>query len=170
MSASSSRGRLEYLYSSAKEEWATPRQFFDMLDAEFHFTLDPCATAENAKVEQFFTRESDGLKQSWSGSVFMNPPYGRDIRKWMAKAYMESRRGSVVVCLIPARTDTRYWHEFVMHADDIRFVRGRLRFEGGAHSAPFPSVVVIFRPGRNGPPRVTSMRDRKRHQQERPSW
>jgi site-specific DNA-methyltransferase (adenine-specific) len=148
---STSRGRLEYLYSSATDEWATPRQFFDLLDAEFHFTLDPCATPENAKAPRFFTRESDRLKHSWPGSVFMNPPYGRDIPKWMAKAYLESRRGSLVVCLIPARTDTRYWHEFVMHADEIRFVRGRLRFEGGAHSAPFPSVVVVFRPGRDGP-------------------
>ena len=142
--------------SSASSEWPTPRTFYDLLDDDFHFTLDPCATPENAKAARYFTREDDGLRQPWSGSVFMNPPY-RDIRKWMAKAYRERRRCSVIVCLIPPRTDTKYWHSFVMHAAELRFVQGRIRFEGGANCAPFPSVVVVFTRRSDGPPRVTSM-------------
>ena len=159
--ASSSRCRLQPLYSSATEEWPTPRQFFDVLNAEFRFTLDPCATVDNAKAAQYFTRADDGLRQRWSGSVFVNPPYGREISKWLAKAYRERHRCSVIVCLIPSRTDTKYWHEFVMHASELRFVRGRLRFEGGQHSAPFPSVVVVFRRGSDGPPLVTTMREHR---------
>lgn len=151
------QNRLVVHYSSASDEWPTPEGFFAHLDDEFHFTLDPCATRRNAKAKRYFTRASDGLRQPWSGSVFMNPPYGRVIRDWIAKAYSESQRGAQVVCLIPSRTDTRYWHDYVMRADEIRFVRGRLRFEGGAHCAPFPSAVVVFRPGANGPPTVRSI-------------
>jgi phage N-6-adenine-methyltransferase len=166
MSAGPAPGRYEALFSSATEEWPTPRNFYDELDKEFGFTLDPCATAENAKAPRFFTRAEDGLRQRWSGSVFMNPPYGRAIRRWMAKAYRERARCSVIVCLIPARTDTKYWHEFVMHAAELCFVRGRLRFEGGAHSAPFPSVVVVFRRGCDGPPRVTAIEQRSSYRRE----
>jgi site-specific DNA-methyltransferase (adenine-specific) len=147
---------MEVHYSSASDEWATPAEFFAQLQSEFAFTLDPCATRTNAKAERYFTRATDGLAQAWEGSVFMNPPYGSAIGKWVAKAYRESRRGALIVCLIPARTDTRYWHDYVMRADELRFVRGRIRFEGGAYSAPFPSVLVIFRSTSEGPPRVAA--------------
>lgn len=100
---------------SKTNEWATPQDFFDRLDEEFDFTLDPCATPENAKCSRYFTKGGDGLSQDWSGDrVFMNPPYGREIGKWVKKAYEESQKGALVVCLIPARTDTSYWHEFVI--------------------------------------------------------
>lgn len=135
--------------SSDTPEWATPQDFFDELDGEFNFTLDPCATKENAKCVKFFTREDDGLKQSWEGErVFMNPPYGREIGKWMKKAYEESIKGSLVVCLVPARTDTRWWHDYAMKAwpHGIRLLKGRLKFGNSKNSAPFPSAVIIFSP------------------------
>lgn len=139
----------EGLFTSNTDEWGTPRDFFDLLDAEFGFTLDVCATAENAKVERHFTKADDGLSQPWSGTCWMNPPYGRGIAAWVEKAYLSSQNGATVVCLIPARTDTAYWHDYVMKADEVRFVRGRLHFDGGheakAHNAPFPCAVVVFR-------------------------
>lgn len=132
----------EGLTSSKTGEWETPQWLFDQLDAEFHFTLDPCATYENAKCAMFYTKEDDGLSRDWGGeSVFMNPPYGREIVKWVKKAYEE---GTEVVCLLPARTDTRWWHDYVMKAAEVRFIRGRLRFGGCKNSAPFPSAVVVF--------------------------
>ena len=141
------------LFSSNEESWSTPLDFFDALDNEFGFTLDPCASPGNAKCSRYFTSDDNGLAQHWDGVVFMNPPYGRVIGKWIEKAYRESLNGATVVCLIPARTDTAYWHDYVMRADEVRFVRGRLHFGGGhektAHSAPFPSAVVVFRPGGN---------------------
>lgn len=134
-------------FSSATDEWATPQAFFDELDAEFHFTLDVCATSENAKCPRHFTRSTDGLSQPWGQErCWMNPPYGRAIGAWMRKAYEASMLGALVVCLIPARTDTAWWHEYAAKATERRFVRGRLRFGEAKHSAPFPSVVVIFRP------------------------
>lgn len=148
------------LFTSTTDEWPTPQPIFDTLNAEFDFNLDPCATPGNAKCEKFYTSADDGLSQRWEGSVFMNPPYGRGIALWVAKAYEESLAGATVVCLIPARTDTAYWHDYVMRADEVRFIRGRLNFscdrqdsrvssgESKAHNAPFPSVVVIFRPDR----------------------
>lgn len=133
-------------YASATNEWATPQDFFDKLDDEFHFTLDPCATPENAKCDLYFTQEEDGLSQNWLGTVFMNPPYGREIGKWVKKAYEESLNGATVVCLIPARTDTKYWHEYVIGGGaEVRFIKGRLKFGGSKNSAPFPSAIVIFR-------------------------
>lgn len=136
-------------YSSESNEWATPQELFDRLAAMFGpFTLDPCATALNAKCERYFTVEDDGLAQSWAPEcVFMNPPYGRVIGQWIEKAYHESRDGATVVCLVPARTDTAYWHDYVMRADEIILLRGRVRFVGGTSCAPFPSAVVVFRPG-----------------------
>ena len=132
-------------YSSKSNEWATPQDFFDKLNAEFHFTLDVAATQENAKCEKYFTVETDGLNQSWIGQTcWMNPPYGREIGKWIEKAYKESIKGVTVVCLIPARTDTTYWHEFVMKGE-IRFIKGRLKFGSSKLNAPFPSAIVIFR-------------------------
>jgi len=135
------------LFTSNKHDYSTPQDFFDKLNAEFHFTLDPCATAENAKCKRFFTPEQDGLAQWWNGNVFMNPPYGREIGRWMKKAYEECilcHNCTVVVCLVPARTDTAWWHDYAMKADEIRYVKGRLKFDGKS-PAPFPSAVVIYR-------------------------
>lgn len=133
-------------YSSKSNEWATPQYLFDELDRDFNFTLDPCATDENAKCEKYFTIEDDGLIQDWSNEVvFMNPPYGRDIKHWIKKAYKESLKGATVVCLIPARTDTSYWHDYIFgKATDIRFLKGRLKFGESKNSAPFPSAIIVF--------------------------
>lgn len=134
------------LVSSDKQDWETPQWLFDMLDAEFGFTLDVCATAENAKVPQFYSPEMDGLSKPWTGVCWCNPPYGRAVWRWVKKAYEESRKGATVVMLLPARTDTRWFHEWVYeHAAEIRFLRGRLRFGGAKNSAPFPSMIVVFR-------------------------
>ena len=133
-------------FSSKTDLWATPQSFFDRLDSEFNFTLDPCSDGNNNKCKRYFTKEDDGLVQDWGGeTVFMNPPYGRVIGDWIKKAYKESLNGATVVCLIPSRTDTKYWHEYVMKAGEIRFVKGRLKFGDSSNSAPFPSAVVIFR-------------------------
>lgn len=132
-------------FSSQTDDWPTPPELFDVLNAEFCFTLDPCSSRENAKCANYFTTEQDGLAQSWAGNVvFMNPPYGREIVKWMAKAYTESQRGCTVVCLVPARTDTHWWHDYAMQGE-IRFIKGRLKFGGHKNSAPFPSAIVVFR-------------------------
>lgn len=138
---------MEVHYSSKSNEWATPQKLFDELNEEFNFTLDPCATDENAKCNKHFTIEDDGLSKDWSKDVvFMNPPYGREIKKWIKKAYEESLNGATVVCLVPARTDTTYWHDFIFDkADDIRFLRGRLKFGNSKNSAPFPSAIVLYR-------------------------
>lgn len=127
-------------------DWTTPQDFFDELDKEFYFTLDPCALPESAKCKAFFTPDDDGLKQSWVGQVvFCNPPYGREVGKWVKKCYDESMNGAVVVLLIPARTDTRYFHEYIYHkCTEIRFIRGRLKFGDSKQSAPFPSMLVIY--------------------------
>jgi site-specific DNA-methyltransferase (adenine-specific) len=141
-------GGMRVHYSSRTEEWGTPQRTFDALNAEFGFTLDPCSTHENAKCARHFTRAEDGLRQDWRDEiVFMNPPYGRPIGLWMQKAYESTRNGATVVCLIPARTDARWWHRFAMKGE-IRLFKGRLKFEGGKHCAPFPSCVVVFRPSR----------------------
>jgi phage N-6-adenine-methyltransferase len=135
-------------FSSATCEWATPQWLFDALDREFGFTLDPCATAESAKCSKFFTKEQDGLAQSWDyQTVFMNPPYGRVIGSWMRKAFESSQRGALVVCLVPARTDTAWWHDYAMYGE-VRLIKGRVKFGNAKHAAPFPSLIVVFRPGR----------------------
>lgn len=134
----------DLMFSSKTNEWATPQEFFDKLNAEFNFTLDPCATKENAKCEKFYTQEDDGLKQSWDNeTVFCNPPYGRGIKYWVKKA--SEATGGAVVMLIPARTDTTYFHNYILGKAEIRFIRGRLKFGGSLNSAPFPSMVVIFK-------------------------
>lgn len=138
----------ESMFSSNTNEWATPQAFFDELNKEFAFTLDPCATAQNAKCSRFFTKEINGLAQSWRGeTVFCNPPYGRDISKWVAKAFAETAAGggTIVVMLIPARTDTAYFHDYIYGKHEIRFVRGRLHFNDSKAGAPFPSMVVVMR-------------------------
>ena len=133
-------------YSSKSNEWSTPQDFFDELNTEFHFTLDPCATPENAKCEKYFTIEDDGLMQDWSGhTVFCNPPYGREIKKWVKKAHEESRKlNTKVVMLMPARTCTSYFHDYIYGQAEIRFIRARLKFGDGKTPAPFPSMLVIF--------------------------
>jgi phage N-6-adenine-methyltransferase len=135
------------LYSSRSEEWPTPQSFFDALHREFQFTLDPCATRANAKCRRFFTKKQNGLAQDWGQHrVFCNPPYGREISAWARKCFEASRQGALVVLLAHARTDTRWFHDWVYgKANEIRFVRGRLRFGDGAQSAPFPSLVAIFK-------------------------
>lgn len=134
------------MMTSLTPEWATPQDLFDKLDAEFHFTLDPCCTAENATCAKFYTAADDGLFLPWDGErVFMNPPYGRQIGKWIEKAFAESRKPrTLVVCLLPARTDTRWFHRFCLPHGEIRFLPGRLYFGDGTGRAPFPSMVVIF--------------------------
>lgn len=134
------------LFSSNSDEWATPSEIFNELDREFCFDLDPCASEENAKCPTFFSKEEDGLSKNWGGyRVFCNPPYS-DIAQWVEKAYREGHKdGTLVVLLIPARTDTRYFHDFILHRSEIRFLRGRLKFGDARNSAPFPSMVVIFR-------------------------
>jgi phage N-6-adenine-methyltransferase len=133
-------------FSSKTDMWSTPQDFYDELNKEFGFTLDPCAIPENAKCNKFYTKEDDGLAQDWSGDrVFMNPPYGRGIGEWVKKA-VESN--TLVVCLLPARTDTRWWHDYVIGRNaEVRFVKGRLRFGDSKDNAPFPSAVVIFKSG-----------------------
>ena len=134
------------LFSSTTEEWATPQDFFNALDAEFHFTLDPCSTDENAKCANHYTKEQDGLAQDWTGeTVFCNPPYGREMPKWIKKCYEHYTGGGIAVMLIPARTDTKAFHEYIYGKAEIRFIKGRLKFGGAHNSAPFPSMVVVFK-------------------------
>lgn len=136
------------LFTSNTSEWATPQDFFNKLNEEFHFTLDPCSNHENAKCKKHFTEEQDGLRQSWDNeTVFCNPPYGKVLKDWVRKASEVKKRGGVVVMLIPARTDTRYFHEYIYQKPnvEIRFIKGRLKFGGSKNSAPFPSMLVIFR-------------------------
>jgi len=123
------------LFTSLRGDWKTPRALYQALDAEFHFDHDPCPV--NPKI--------DGLENEWGNVNFVNPPYGKDIAKWVQKGYLESLKGKVVVFLLPSRTDTQWWHAYVMKADEIRFIRGRLKFDDQKNSAPFPSAIVIFR-------------------------
>lgn len=133
-----------YCLTAATVEWGTPQDLFDQLNDEFKFTLDVCATPENAKCERFFTPEDDGLCQEWTGSCWMNPPYGRGIDKWIRKAYESSEaEGCSVVCLLPVRTDTAWFHDYVCKGT-VEFIRGRLKFGGCKNSAPFPSMLTIF--------------------------
>lgn len=132
----------EVMFSSKTDLWATPQEFFDELNKEFAFTTDVCAIPENAKCKRFFTPEMDGLKQEWNGVCWCNPPYGKEIGKWVKKA---SESACTVVGLLPARTDTRWFHEHILGKAEIRFVRGRIKFGGASTGAPFPSMVVIWR-------------------------
>ena len=131
------------MFTSKTDEWETPQDFFDELNQEFNFELDVCALPSNAKVTRYYSPAEDGLAQEWTGVCWMNPPYGRQIGKWIEKAYRESQNGAIVVCLLPSRTDTRWWHDYCMKGE-IRFIKGRLKFGGSKNSAPFPSAVVIF--------------------------
>jgi site-specific DNA-methyltransferase (adenine-specific) len=143
---------IDLMFSSKTDLWATPQDFYDRLHAEFDFELDPCSNDENHKCWKYFTEADDGLAQDWSKyRTFMNPPYGKPMPDWIKKAYEESQKGTTVVALIPARTDTRYWHDYVMKASEIRLVKGRLKFGDGSNSAPFPSAVIVFKPGEHSP-------------------
>ena len=135
------------LYSSKEEKWATPQDFFNKLNDEFHFTLDAAASPDNAKCANYFTEEQDGLAQSWEGhTVWCNPPYCRKTGLWVKKAYEEHQRtGCTVVMLLPSRTDVRWFHDYILGKAEIRFIKGRLKFGGNKNSAPFPSIVVIYR-------------------------
>lgn len=161
------------MFSSRSDEWETPQDLFNKLNAEFNFTLDPCATPENAKCKKFYTIKDDGLKQDWSKDiVFMNPPYSKPENPckqncnkkkckdrgyhlntykpgqedWIKKAYDESQKGAIVVALLPVRTDTKAFHKYIYNKAEIRFIEGRLKFGSCKDAAPFPSAIVIFRP------------------------
>jgi phage N-6-adenine-methyltransferase len=133
------------LFSSLTPEWPTPAGVFASLDERYSFTLDACATPDNAKCERYFTPEQDALRQEWTGVVWANPPYGREIGRWLKKGWESAQQGATVVCLVPARTDSQWWHTYCMKGN-IFFVRGRLRFADAQNSAPFPSAVVVFNP------------------------
>jgi phage N-6-adenine-methyltransferase len=136
--------RVSVHFSCATVEWETPQWLFDELSWIYGgFTLDPCATRENAKCERFFTRSEDGLTQPWDGKVFCNPPYGREIEKWVQKAFESARDGVLVVCLLPARTDMRWWQNYARRGH-VHFLRGRLKFGQARNAAPFPSAIVTF--------------------------
>lgn len=135
----------ELMFSSKTDLWETPQEFFDKYNNQYNFTLDVCADETNYKCEKYFNLKKDGLKQDWSKDIcWMNPPYGRHIGKWIKKAYEESLKGAVVVCLLPARTDTKWFHEYCMKGS-IEFIKGRLKFGKNKNAAPFPSMVVIFK-------------------------
>lgn len=146
------------LFSSARTDWETPPELFELMFREFRFALDVCATARNHKCRRYFTPNDDGLRQPWCGRCWMNPPYGRTVGTWIRKAYKESLKGATVVALLPARTDTAWWHNYAMKASEIRLLRGRLTFVGAPSPAPFPSAVVIFmrKPTRRAAPHVVS--------------
>lgn len=142
-------------------EWETPQEFFNILNEEFHFTLDVCATSENAKCPKYYTKEDNGLNFKWSKNVvWMNPPYDRSLPEWIKKAYISAQQGGTVVALIQGRSsDTKWWHEYIMKADEIRYIKGRLHFGINKKftEANISSIVVVFRPFCIGPPKVSSI-------------
>ena len=136
----------DLMFSSKTDMWATPQEFFDSLDKVFRFETDVCAVKDNAKCQRFYTPDDNGLLQDWRGVCWMNPPYGREVSQWVEKAYRSAKdNGATVVCLLPARVDPRWWHDFCAKGE-VHFLRGRLKFGGNDNSAPFPSAVVVFRP------------------------
>ena len=143
------------LFSSNREDWETPQDFFDRLDAEFHFTLDAAASPENAKCENYYTKEDDALTKNWEGVVWCNAPYGKRKPKvlysFVKKGWEEAQNGNIVVMLVASRTDVKWWHDYAMGAKEIRFVKGRLKFVGGDSGAPFPSAIVVFTKGYHRP-------------------
>lgn len=134
------------LFPSKNKDWITPQEFFEKYNREYNFQLDVCASKENAKCARYFDKQIDGLKQVWSPYVcWMNPPYGRGIGLWIKKAYDESLAEAVVVCLLPARNDTKWFHDFVLKAETLEFIKGRLKFGDSKNNAPFPSLIAVFR-------------------------
>ena len=136
--------RLDKLFESEKVEWETPEDLFDQFDEEFHFTLDVAASAENTKCPSYFSLDDDGLAQDWVGVCWCNPPYGRGMVKWLVKAAQETWRGTTTVCLIPARTNTNWFHNICLTYGTVRFLRGRPKFVGNKHGLPWPLCVVVF--------------------------
>jgi len=137
---------LAALFSSESDQWATPAWLFDRLHRIFRFEVDVCALPENAKCDRYYTPDDNGLEQDWRGVCWMNPPYGKEIAAWLEKAYRSAREtGATVVCLVPVRTETKWWQEYCAKGE-VFFVRGRLRFGDAKNSAPFPSAIVVFRP------------------------
>lgn len=136
----------DVLFSRKTDEWETPKDLYQTLDAEFRFSLDPCSTDINAKCENHYTAKDNGLAKNWGGQrVFCNPPYSK-VREWVQKCYEEAKKpGTVVVALLPSRTDTRWFHDYILDRAEIRFIRGRLKFSGAQYNAPFPSIIVIWR-------------------------
>lgn len=133
------------LLTSNTNLWSTPQDFFDACEKQYgKFDIDVCADANNTKCPVYFDKTIDGLKQIWTGKCWMNPPYGREISKWMKKAYESAGNGTVIVCLVPARTDTKWWHDYAQHGT-VTFIKGRLKFGGSKNSAPFPSALIVFR-------------------------
>ena len=136
----------ELFFSSETDCWSTPNDLFEKLNKHFNFDLDVCADNINAKCNNYFTKEDNGLNQNWTGTCWMNPPYGRGISEWVKKAYQTSiDQGNTIVCLLPARTCTRWWHNYCIHGE-ITFINGRLKFGNAKNCAPFPSAIVIFKP------------------------
>jgi phage N-6-adenine-methyltransferase len=131
------------MFSSKTDMWYTPQYLFDKYNAIYQFQTDVCAIAENAKCLNYYTPEQNGLAQEWTGRCWMNPPYGRNIGQWVKKAYQSSLAGALIVCLLPARTDTAWWHDYVMKGHVV-FIRGRIKFGGCKNAAPFPSAIVVF--------------------------
>lgn len=142
-------------FSSGKDDWATPQDLFDKINAKFGpFTLDAAASSKNTKCPNFWTEKSNSLRKIWSGhgKVWLNPPYSQS-NAFLKKAYEESQDGCRVVCLIPARTDTKRWHNYVMKAKEVHLIEGRVKFVGGKASAPFPSAIVVFEKGKHKQPK-----------------
>lgn len=136
----------ELMFSSKTDLWETPQWFFDRLNKVFNFGVDVCALPENAKCETYYTPDDNGLLKDWRGVCWLNPPYGRQISAWVEKAYKSAKEnGATVVCLLPARVDTRWWHDYCANGE-VHFLKGRLKFGNATNSAPFPSAVVVFRP------------------------
>jgi phage N-6-adenine-methyltransferase len=144
-------------FMSRKQDWTTPRPFFDYWNTRYNFTLDAAAEPHNALCDRYYTTEDDALTQDWEGTVWVNPPYSAGIGKWVGKAYEEARKGATVIMLIPARTETRWWHTYVMQAAEVVLIKGRMRFGGSPINAPFPSCVVIFNPWHRGEPTFSTM-------------
>lgn len=143
MRAYRARQHIKVYHRSQREDWETPPELFAQLDDEFHFTLDACANTQNAKCARFYSVEDNALEQPWDGSVWCNPPYGRNVGLWITKAYTSAQEGAVVVCLVKATPDTKWWHQYTPKAE-VRFLPGRLKFVGADAAAPFPSCLIIF--------------------------
>lgn len=154
MSEAKINSQTHTIFRSIHHNWETPSELFKSLDNEFQFTLDVCAIPISAKCKRYFTPDQDGLKQKWEGACWMNPPYGKNVSQWLKKAWESSLEGATVVCLLPCRTDTRWFHDWVLGKASIRFIQGRLHFssfngKGNGHGqqAPFASIVLIYDQG-----------------------
>ena len=133
------------MYSSKTDKWATPQYFFDDMNRKYKFEVDVCANKQNAKCSKYYTEKQDGLKQKWEGTCWCNPPYGRTIGLWLEKAYNSSIMGALVVCLVPSRTDTKWWHNWALKGE-VEYLQGRLKFGDSKNSAPFASALITYRP------------------------